>query len=148
MINPLFEKNIKLFSEFKSLNLPLGQYAITNSGVLGIRNLREMGDIDIIVDAKLWEELAAKYGVENEGGIKKISLANGRIEVFGEHVFNDQNKPGLEFPTISERLAAAEIIDGLAFESLDHVCYIKKLMGREKDLKDILLIKAWQRKQK
>lgn len=143
----IFERNKKLFSTFKELSLPLGQYAITSSGVLGVRHLREMGDIDVIVDAKLWDILARKYGIIKEKGIQKIALAEGLIEAFGEHSFDHQNLDDRVMPTVTERIAAAEIIDGLAFESLEHVIYFKQLMAREKDLKDILLIETWKRDQ-
>jgi hypothetical protein len=140
-----FEKNKKLFSLFKELRLPLGQYAITSSGVLGVRDLREMGDIDVIVDAELWDVLAGKCGIIQEEGIQKIALVEGFIEAFGEHSFSHKNLEDRAMPTVTERIAAAEIINGLAFESLEHVIYFKQLMAREKDLKDILLIEAWKK---
>ncbi len=145
----MFQKNQKMFEKFKALNLPLEHYAITSSGVLGIRHLREMGDIDIIVDAKLWDTLAKKHGVVQAKNVKKIVLADGLVEVLGEESFTDpleQNQNNLG-PTIQERIAAAEIIDGMSFESLDNVIFFKQQMGREKDLKDLLLIETWKQKQ-
>ena len=38
-------QNAQKFEQFKKLNLPLGEYAITGSGPMGIRNLKAIGDI-------------------------------------------------------------------------------------------------------
>lgn len=146
----MFEKNRKMFAEFKALNLPLGQYAITSSGVLGIRNIREMADIDIIVDEKLWHSLSEQHGVLQEKNVNKIVLLEGLVEVLGEESFTsdeDKNQNHL-VPTIAERIATAEVIDGLAFESLENVIFFKRLMAREKDLKDLVLIEKWQKNEK
>lgn len=142
----MFEKNRQKFLEIKALNLPLGQYAITGSGPLGIRHLREIGDIDIIVNSTLWDSLAEKFGVIEEKGIKKIVLPDQLIEVLGEQSYlqiQEENNP-----TIAERITKADIMEGLPFESLEHVVYFKRKMGREKDLRDILMIEAWHKDRK
>jgi len=128
----------------KKFDLPIGKYAITGSGPLGIRNLREIVDIDIIVNSELWNELATKYGIIDTGQIKKIVLPGELIEVMGEDSFYSVKKDS-NAPTISERIAQAEIIEELPFEALEHVLYYKRKMGREKDLKDIVIIEAWQK---
>jgi len=143
-MDEMIKKNQQKFSEIKKLNLPLGQYAITGSGALGIRNLREIGDIDIIVDLELWNTLAKKYGVIDENGIKKIVFLNGLIEAFQEDSFYTMKKDH-SVPSITARINQADIIQGLPFESLEHVLYFKRTMGREKDLNDVLMIEAWQK---
>lgn len=37
------------FDKLTRLNLPINQYAITGSGPMGARGLKDIGDIDIIV---------------------------------------------------------------------------------------------------
>jgi hypothetical protein len=138
------EKNRQMFQHIKALNLPSGQYAITGSGPLGIRQLREIGDVDIIVSAELWDVLAAHYGVINENGIKRIVFPDGIVEVLREGSFYMQNNDP-NVLTVAKRIAQAEMIDGLPFESLDHILYFKRKMGREKDLNDILIIEAWKK---
>ncbi len=141
----MLHHNQHKFLQLKNLNLPLGQYAITGSGPMGIRNLREIADIDIIVSDELWDRLAAQYGITDTNGVKKIVFPDGLIEAFCEGSFymvtNDKNAP-----TIAERIAKAEIIEGLPFECLEYVLYYKRKMGRGKDLKDIQAIEAWLRK--
>jgi hypothetical protein len=132
----MFKKNRLKFEALKKWNLPIGQYAITGSGALGIRNLREIADIDIIVTNELWQLLAAKYGISDEKGVRKIVFPDGVVDALGEGSFEKDN----DVPTMAERIAQANIIEGLPFESLEHVLYFKRKMGREKDLYDIILI--------
>lgn len=136
--------NQLLFKSFKKHNLPIDQYAIIGSGPLGIRNLREIHDIDIVVSPELQEKLSAKYGVVDDGEVKKIVFPEGNIEAFWEGSFYTRQKDEYA-PTAAETIAQAEVIEGLPFESLDHVLYFKRIKKREKDLKDISMIEEWQK---
>lgn len=137
------KKNQEKFELLKSFNLPAGQYFITGSGPLGIRNLREIGDIDIFVSQELWDVLAAKYGVIDDGQKIQVIFPGGVIAAIGENSFYNESRVN-DDPTVDERLAKAEFIDGLPFESLVHFIHFKQKSGRDKDLKDIQMIKAWQ----
>jgi hypothetical protein len=106
------------FAAIKALNLPIDQYAITGSGSLGIRNLRAIGDIDIIVTPELWNILEKEYGITDENNVKKIVFSNRIVEALGEHSFYTEKKDR-NAPTIKDRIAHAEVIEGLPFESLD-----------------------------
>ena len=131
--------NEQKFSLLKSLHLPIGEYAITGSGPLGIRNLREIKDLDLIVTPMLWNELAEKYGITDTGQVKKIVFPGGMIEAFWEESFySAPNDPSA--PLLADRISHAEIIDGLPFDSLENTLFFKRKQGREKDLKDIRLI--------
>jgi hypothetical protein len=68
-----------------------------------------------------------------------VVFADGLVEALGEDSFYTENKDSMA-PTITERIACADMIEGLPFESLKHVLYYKRKMGREKDLNDIFLI--------
>lgn len=134
------QRNKEKFDHLRSFQLPLGQYAIISSGPMGIRNLREIKDIDLIVAPQLWDTLAAKFGIVDEDGVRKIRFPGGIVEAFTEGSFADTPKGA---PTLSERIASAEIIDSLPFESLQHVLFFKRYWGRKKDLIDIQLIETW-----
>lgn len=140
------QKNGEKLAAIRALNLPLGQYAIISSGPLGIRNLREIGDIDIIVLPELWDALAAKYSVTDMDGVKKIVFPGNIVEAFREGSFYTKPKYP-DAPTEEERIAQAEVIEGLPFETLEHVLYFKGKMGREKDLKDIAIIETYLKTQ-
>ncbi len=136
------QQNQAKFLAIRKLNLPVGAYAITASGVLGIRNLRAIGDIDIIVTQPLWEALTAEYGITDSHGVQKIVFPDGIVEAFREGSFHC-SPAGENAPNMADRIAKAEIIDGLPFDALENVLYYKRKMGRDKDLKDMLLIKQW-----
>lgn len=139
----MIPENAHKFEAVRKLGLPLGQYAITGSGAIGIRNLRLIGDIDIIVTQVLWDALAEKYGVVDENGVRKIVFPDGIVEALYEGSFYNEPKES-DAPTILTRIQQAEIIEELPFEQLEHVIYYKRKMGREKDLHDIARIQAWQ----
>lgn len=150
-IRPPFEQkaiviksNQEKFDVLRGLQLPIDQYAITGSGPLGIRNLKAIGDIDIIVTPKLWTTLAERYGITDEHGVRKIILLEGIVEAFGDGSFYHASIDP-QAPTVASRIKNAEIIDGLPFDSIENVLYYKRKDAREKDLKDILLIEEWMR---
>jgi len=135
-------KNQAKFAALRRLNLPIDQYAIIGSGPLGIRNLREIQDIDIIVTSELWVSLVDQYGITDTGSVKKVIFPGGMIEAFGQESFYSDRKDPTD-PILSERIAEADRIDGLPFDSLKNVLYYKRKNGREKDIKDILLIQRF-----
>lgn len=122
------------FQLVRDLNLPLGKYAITSSGPLGIREIREIGDIDLVVNDDLWNELASAYPVIEEQGVTKIRISQD-IEILNEGSFYDPRET--DQPSVAEQIAQADIIDGLPFVSLPHVLYFKRKMKRAKDERDI-----------
>lgn len=130
------DNNQEKFSHLRKWGLPVSEYAIIGSGLLGIRNLRPIGDIDIIVTEALWQTLAEKFGVTSPDGIARIAFPDGVVEAFpASSPYNSE---------IPDRIANAEIIEGLPFDSFETVLYYKRKMGREKDLKDIHLLENWR----
>lgn len=77
-----FPANLEMFDALRGLNLPLGHYAVTGSGPLGIRDLRLMGDIDVIVDDEPWSSLASDHEVIESDGMVRIAL-NDVVDVVG-----------------------------------------------------------------
>jgi hypothetical protein len=138
------KKNQQKFDALKKYDLPMGQYAVIGSGPLGVRNLREIGDIDIIVSQELKDKLIAKYGMVDDGKVKKIVFPKDDIEAFWEGSFYTQPKDDNR-PTVESMIKHAEIIDGLPFQSLQDVLYFKRKMNRPKDLEDVRLIEKWQK---
>lgn len=129
-----YPANDTKFQLVRDLNLPVGQYAITSSGPLGVREVREIGDIDLVVDDDLWNILASAYPIIQEQGITKIRISHD-IEILGEGSLYVSRETGQ--PSVAEQIAQADIIDGLPFVSLRHVLYFKRKMKRKKDEQDI-----------
>lgn len=122
---------MKYLDELNNLNLPKDQYAIFGSGPIGIRNIRDVNDLDIIVKESLWNKLIKEYSLNEDKGCIQI----GQIEIF--------NNWSPWFNNINELIDSAEIINNFPFVRLDYVMEWKSRLGREKDLKDLSLIKKY-----
>jgi hypothetical protein len=132
-------RNQELFQRVKELNLPIGEYAIFGSGPMGIRNLREMHDIDLIVSDRIFNE----YSNKQEWRIKEIYgyrdwLKNDNLEI-------EMGRDWHEGWDVEGMIREAEIIDGLPFVKLEYLIKWKSFFGREKDLKDVELIKKYEK---
>lgn len=129
--------NKELFENVRSLNLPIGEYAIFGSGPMGIRGMRELHDIDLIVSEKIYVEYKKKEGwqakevKENNDCFKGLVNHNLNIEMWKDWYTNWY---------VKELIDEAEIIDGLPFVKLDVLVKWKGFYGREKDLKDVEII--------
>lgn len=131
--------NREKFEAFRSLALPLGQYFIIGSGPIGIRNLRVINDIDIVVSFELWNSLAQKYGIVEKNGVTKVVIPNINVEAFREDYSFGNSEAILANRHFADRIARADIIEGLAFDSLEDFIFFKKISGRPKDLQDVKL---------
>ena len=133
-----YKCNQELFQRVRDLNLPIGEYAIFGSGPMGVRGIREMGDVDIIVTQKLWDNFIKRPDweqrqVDNLDGMKNEKL---NIEIWKDWWIGWN---------VEQMIKEAEIIDGLAFVNLEMMIEWKTLIAREKDLNDLELIKNWQK---
>jgi len=146
LMDKMQQSNQSKFSALREFHLPTDQYAIIGSGPLGIRNIKEIGDIDIIVTQKLWATLSKEYGITDVNGVKKIVLPSAIVEAFYEDSFYTAPEDS-QAPNMALRIKNAELIDGLPFDTIENVLYYKRKDSREKDLKDILLIEQWMRLQ-
>jgi hypothetical protein len=130
--------NQKLFDRVKALDLPIGEYAIFGSGPMGVRGIRKMNDVDIIVTHKLWNEFAGRPGwearqIDNLQGMKNHKL---NIEIWKDWWIGWD---------VDQMIREAEIFDNLPFVKLEMMIEWKTLVAREKDLQDLKLIEDWQK---
>jgi len=129
---------MKYLNELGSLNLPAGKFAIFGSGPMAIRGIRESNDLDIIVKQDVWDSLVKKYPTSLHPNPTCLKIGN--IEVY---------KDWLELSDrINEMIDSAETIANFPYVQLKYVVEWKKSFGREKDLKDIELIKKYNDGQK
>jgi flavodoxin len=128
----------ELFRKLKELNLQKEKYAIFGSGPIGIRGLREIRDLDVIITEDYFNELLNAGGWE----LKKEEFCD-YLEKNGIELYREWG-PG-EWD-INKLIQEAETIDGLPFVKLEEVLKWKKLRGRDKDEKDIELIENYFKK--
>lgn len=125
----------EIIKRVTELDFPLGQYAIVGSGPLAVRGLRDVSDVDILVTAELYMSL------RDERGWKELTKMEGRVLL--EH---EPFECGTEFgygeywPEPDMVIAEADIIDGVAFATLEVIASFKRAYGRPKDERDLLLI--------
>lgn len=120
----------QVLKEFKKLNLPEASYVIYGSGPLGVRGIREIHDLDVVVNDNLYQQLLEKYP-ETEKKFIKI----GNIEIIPARNSLINN--------LEDVITRADVINGLRFVKLEDLLVWKKKMGRQKDFKDIKLIENY-----
>lgn len=132
------EHNNILFDKFRKLNLPIGEYCIVSGGALAVRGMRKTGDIDVLVTKRLWDRLRERFKPEfDEPSELWRIIPDKDIEI----LYFIRSKP---FGSKDEvQIKEADHIDGLCFQSLNHCIEFKKILDREKDKKDLLLIKEY-----
>jgi predicted nucleotidyltransferase len=108
--------------------LPNGEFAVFGSAVLGIREIREVPNIDIITTDVLWNELQKSYSVDDEGFIRI-----GKLK-FSNWWFTPTKK------SIFKLIRDSEVINGIPFVQLSDVRDYKSRLNRQKDKLDIALI--------
>ncbi len=129
-----------LFDELKKLGLPEGDWAVFGSGPMWVRGIRESEDIDIIARGAAWEwtKTHGKTGIKESSGLEYVQFANDSIEVYRAWYPGEWD--------IDQLIDTAEVVGGVPFVGLDHVIAWKKIMGREKDAKDLVLIEKYLKK--
>jgi len=125
------KKLLKLLEKLEKLNLPKDKFAIYGSGPLGIRDIREINDLDLIVTPDLWKKLSKIYSIKGPDNERKIRI--GEIEIVGNTILYEAEK----------MIKEADVVDGIRYVNLETLMKCKKKMGRKKDLKDIKLIKNY-----
>ena len=124
------------FVLLRSLELPVGDYAVFGSGPLIIRGIIEAtNDLDVITRGAAWERLCEL------GEAASFADGNPRIELFGGRLtFGTTWKYGTF--DLDALIDTAEIIDGLPFVRLEHVIVYKQVANRPKDREHLHLLRA------
>jgi predicted nucleotidyltransferase len=130
---------MSLFDSVKSLNLPVGDFAIFGSGPLIVRGIiPASNDLDIICRGQAWERVKAIGELEylSKYDVTVVTMCGGRL-TFG-------TKWAIGEFDIDELIDGAEEIDGLPFVRLEHVTSYKEISKRPKDLRHIEALRAYQ----
>lgn len=132
---------MNIIPEIKKLGFPAGEYIVTGSGVLAALGLREAEDIDMAVTSKLLESLRATGEWKEEIRYGKLFLLRENIDITSQLNWEDYQT------TTEEAIKTALIIDGVPFLNIEETIKFKTALGREKDFKDIELLKKYQNKE-
>lgn len=127
----------ELFTFLKSLELPLGDYAVFGSGPLIARGIIDAGnDLDIVSRGPAWDRAIAlgESTMLEPHGVEIASFLDGAITVGRSWAYGD--------PDIDELIETAEMIDGLPFVRLEYVVEYKRIAGRAKDIEHLRALAA------
>jgi len=131
---------MNIIEDVRKLNLPEGEYLVLGSGILGALDIRKIGDIDLLVSSRVFDDLRAQgwdyEEIEIEGQIRE-HLSRGDVEVYRDFWY------GGNHPDPATLIADPYMIDGIPFLSLQKLSEIKRILARPKDLHDIELIEAY-----
>lgn len=131
---------MNIIQKIKELNLPNDQYVVIGSGTMDVLGIREAQDIDISVTKELFDKLK-KSGEWEE--FEKYGRPFLKKDVFDINKSLGWEKYSI---TIEEANKSALFIEDIPFMNLDELIKFKTAMGREKDFKDIELIKEYSNK--
>jgi len=129
-----------IFKKLKELDFPLGEYVLVGSGPLAARGIREASDLDIAVTDKLWRQLfdSGDYKTEERYGRLFLAKKNRNdIDIIKQLDWED-------YPTtVEEAIKSADIIQGFPFLNISETIKFKTALGREKDFRDIEMLKDY-----
>ncbi len=132
--------NQRIIEQVKGLKLPDGEYAVFGSALLEVLGLRESGDIDILMTRRLFESLGSDW--------ERFKYPNGDdgIRRGGEkavEAFYYCNFLKMSEEVVEDMIVKAVDLGGVKFVSLDATAKWKNQFGRDKDLRDVKLIKKY-----
>ena len=126
---------IDIIKILKNINIPTDKYIVTMGAVLSVNGVRLAGDIDIIFDPSIKDELKEKgfiFSPKSKDAQFRNRYVSGSVEAF-DNFFN--------IGTYKECLQkySCEIIDGIPFMSLGDTLQVKSLFRRQKDIVDMAM---------
>jgi len=128
-----------LFGLLRSLELPIGDYAVFGSGPLIVRSIIEAtNDLDVISRGAAWTRAreAGNLVVLPEDGAEIVSCFDGAITVGRSWRYGAVD--------IDRLIDTAELIEGIPFVRLEHVIRYKEIAARPKDLCHLRLLAEYR----
>jgi len=131
---------MNIINKVKALNLPFGEYVVAGAGILEALNIRETNDVDVAVTKDLHKKLRETGEWEEEEKYGKIFLKKEKVDVIPQLDWEEYKT------TTEEAISSATVIEGIPFMNLEELIKFKTALAREKDFKDIELIKEYLNK--
>ena len=132
-----YQKNeeVSALEQLKALGLPEGQFMVMGSGILDALGIRQAGDADVVVSAAVYaqlQEMGWQERIFRSGDIEQLGLEEGPFQVFQDWTDDDGVRKPFEL-----LVQDADVVDGVAYNSLDKLYNYKVRRGLDKDLKDL-----------
>jgi hypothetical protein len=141
---------MEISDKVRALGLPIGKYVVVG-GAMEAFGIRKAKDLDIVVTEDLFMELMQKgwklcecekcQAGWQRGSTDRILKGNG-VDILSEYSCDDRY-----FAETDWLIKNATLIDGVPYIQLEELVKWKKASGREKDLRDIILIEEFFAKQ-
>lgn len=133
---------MNIIQKIKELNFPQGQYVVVGSGILDVLGIRKATDIDIAVTKELHQKLkeSGEWEEHKRYELIRVFLKKDVYEIIPQLNWEDYDT------TTEEAISSATIIEDIPFMNLNELIKFKTALGREKDFKDIELIKEYLNK--
>ncbi len=128
----------RFLNEVKDLNLPVGKYTVVGGGALAARGLREANDIDLLLNEDLYDQLKNEGWEEKEKRTGYYHLYKGKAEAAKNFLHIEGCKLDPE-----DVIKNSDILEEVPVMNLADSMKLKQIMGREKDLLDIELMKSY-----
>lgn len=134
---------MNIIQKIKELNFPKDQYVVVGSGMMNVLGIRESNDIDIAVTKELHQRLreSGEWEEHQRYELIRVFLKKDIYEIIPQ-----LNWEGYD-TTTEEAISSATMIEGIPFMNLEELIKFKTALGREKDFKDIELIKEYIKNQ-
>lgn len=123
----------------KALKLPADQAIVVGGGAMEMLNLRDTADIDIVVSDSLFDTYKA------EPDWREYTLTTGKVVLTHDGVNMMRNWIGRSYTSLKKN---AQIHQGVQHISVHDLILCKQHLGRQKDLSDIQMLQAYQRRTK
>jgi len=120
----------------KRLAPPDGQYIVIGGGVMEVLGLRETNDLDIVVSHKAYKHYKNKGWKEFIQDDGKRLLSHHGYQIMETYVGKN----------INQLRARSFSIQGVPFMAVQDLIAAKQRIGRNKDLRDIALLKSYLQK--
>lgn len=131
---------MNIIQKIKELNLPNDQYVVVSSGILDILGIRKALDVDIAVTKDLFNKIKETGEWEEIEKYNKIFLKKEGFDIIPQLNWEKY------ITTVEEANKSALLVEDIPFMNLDELIKFKTALGREKDIRDIELIKDYLNK--
>lgn len=130
-----------IFERIKELGFPEGQYVVVGSAIMEVKGIREAGDLDIVVTPELFE-VCKQNGWQLMPWTKKEVPGKPWLKKEGSDLAIDMAYRGIVL-TAEDLIRESEIIQGIAFITLERLVKFKREWARPRDFQDIERIEQY-----